>query len=260
LRTALEASVGAHAEPGTLLHLAAAPKNADLMTQMAVNAHGTVKLLEAISDVFPKVVTVIAGSAAEYGAQDCALSEESRLRPVADYGISKAAQTIAALSAARRLDLDVRIARIFNVYGNSGPGLAIASIARQIVAAEQAPKPVLEHYNLLSVRDFIHVDDVVRALNHISLGGSAGEIYNVASGVGTALEEAVRMLLNRSAQPIESWTRRARSAQFRDTSVADVTKLRSLGWQPELDLETGLLLELTKWRALLGQTVCQEPA
>lgn len=93
-------------------------------------------------------------------------------------------------------------------------------------------------------RDFIHIDDVVGAYDTILAGHdhlAGNDSVDVGSGTAVRMRdfvELVRRLTNSSTQLDFG------SVPYRPTEamlcVADISRLRRLGWTPRFDLESGL--------------------
>src|SRR5262249_18053400 len=104
--------------------------------------------------------------------------------------------------------------------------------------------------NLDIVRDFTDVRDVVRAYRLLAVHGTPGEIYNLGSGRGTRLADALEYLRARAARPVAV---RVDPARGRPVDlpylIADASKLRgATGWEPKFAIEHTLadVLELCR--------------
>lgn len=146
----------------------------------------TVHLLEAVGySPGKKPRVVILGSAAEYGSGRARsrYSEQSVPRPETLYGISKNIQTTLAMAYAR-WGVPVLVARLFNLLAPDAP-LAFA-VPRVIKLLQEIPKGrkkgIVSVGPREAVRDFIPLQDALRALTLLGLRGNPGEIYNVCSG------------------------------------------------------------------------------
>lgn len=243
--------------PEVIFHSVGVNPLAPFEEQMRVHAEGTRRLLQALADHHLKPVVVVAGSAAEYGLRDEAVNEDSMPRPEGEYGICKLAQTQIAMTFARRYEIPVRVARIFNVYGRTMPSLVVASLASQIAALElgrarkQATGSAAIHaINLASSRDFIHIDDVTAAmlaLADLPVREPWGGIYNVASGESVPIRRVLELLLK--ASTLENPEVEVRADQHPDVSRAEIIKIRQYtDWQPTVPLADGLREELDYWR------------
>src|SRR4029079_6462522 len=184
--------------PDIILHLAAVSRVLDAVRDPGqaydVNAVGTVRLLTEVarlrraSACDPAVLVV--GSAEQYGyheASEMPLEETAAQRPLTLYAASKAAQEGAALQAHRSEGVRVVCTRSFS---HSGPGQPAQFLLPSLVAralALRASGGRLAIGNGDTVRDFLHVADVVEAyLAWLELG-AAGETYNVCSGDGISV-------------------------------------------------------------------------
>ena len=61
----------------------------------------------------------------------------------------------------------------------------------------------LEVGNLDVIRDFTDVRDVVRAYRLLATSGSPGEVYNLGSGAGTRIADALEYLRSQASVPID---------------------------------------------------------
>ena len=213
------------------------------------NALGTLALLEAARAAGFKGPLLLVSSSEVYGRiGDTPATEAARIAPVSPYGASKAAAEALGSAYARGHGMKVVIARAFSHTGpGQGPSFALASWARQVAELEaraargEAGPYRLEVGNLEPVRDYSDVRDVVRAYLVLLERGEAGEAYNVASGRGIALREALQMLRARARVAIEVVESGARLRPA-DLSylVGDAARLRALGWSPRHAFEETL--------------------
>lgn len=220
---------------------------ADPLTTWEVNASGTLRLLEALRRESPGTRRVLLVSSAEvYGVvADSAqpIMEELPLAPLTPYGASKAAAEIALLQMGRISSLEVVIARSFN---HIGPGqderFVLPSMARQLVAMQRSgAERVLRVGNLEVRRDFLDVRDVVRAYLRLMQSAPPGQAYNVCSGAARTLLAVVERMveLSGSGARIAVEAERLRPVDI-PLLVGDPGRLRALGWNPEIELDTTL--------------------
>jgi len=219
-----------------------------------VNLQGTVHLTTALWPRAPGARLVFVSSAEVYGyPQFLPITEAHPLNPANPYAISKAAtdQYCAYLHRAR--GMDIVCMRPFN---HTGPGQAdlfvLSSFARQIALIEsgQLP-PVLRVGNLETLRDFLHVGDVVRAYELAALHGVSGEVYNVCSGRGVMIREALEQLLRLSAAAIriETDPERMRPVDVPEMWGSHDKLTVHTGWRPEISFSRLLSELLEHWRS-----------
>ena len=186
------------------------------------------------------------------------MREDHALRPASPYAVSKAAQTLLCLQYHAAYELPIVCTRSFT---HTGPGqserFVFSSFARQIAEQERTAKNgrgELAVGNLKAVRDLSDVRDVVRAYAELAQRGQYGEVYNVCSGRGVAIEQGLGMLLDRSSLEIEV---REDPSRLRPLDVpvfvGDASKLHeTLGWTPSTPLEQSLGDLLEYWREQLA--------
>jgi len=165
--------------------------------------------------------------------------------PATLYGISKHAlhTLMSALNA--QADISGAWARIFFLYGPSeDPRRLVASVIQSLLSGEPAECTRGEQ-----VRDFLHVTDAGSALAALVDSDVEGPV-NVASGNALPLRELINVLgemLGRS----DLIRLGAKSTPENDPPVlaADTRRLnREVGWEPSIDLETGLEATISWWR------------
>jgi GDP-4-dehydro-6-deoxy-D-mannose reductase len=127
------------------------------------------------------------------------LTEAAEQLPSTVYSASKAAQEVVARQVFRSTGLRVICTRSFN---HSGPGQdrsfllpTLVRKARDIAAGRARPVVTLGND---TIRDYLHVTDVVRAYLMLAERGDAGEVYNVCSGSGVSARELTADVLQRA--------------------------------------------------------------
>lgn len=231
----------------------------------AANARGSLALFEAARAAGFTGTILVVSSSEVYGrlTPGRPATEDLPLCPVSPYGASKAAAEALASAWARGFGMKVVVARAFSHTGpGQGPAFALASWARQIAACEarhekgEAGPFRLEVGNLAPVRDYSDVRDVVRAYLLLLARGEPGTAYNVASGEGLALGDALALLLSHARAPIEvvASQARLRPADL-EYLVGDPSRLKALGYVPRHAIADTLEALLDGARREAGMTV-----
>ncbi|MDX2049448.1 MAG: hypothetical protein SFU87_21860, partial [Chitinophagaceae bacterium] len=96
-------------------------------------------------------------------------------------------------------------------------------------------------------RDYIFVKDLVRGIDAVlQQGAMQGEVYNLASGIETRIEEAVQTYFDalqiKPAYRFNGTIREGDPLNWR----ADISRIKQLGFSLQYNLSSGLS-ELAKW-------------
>jgi GDP-4-dehydro-6-deoxy-D-mannose reductase len=202
VRDAIEAS-----QPDAIFHLAGVSfvpaAGEDPMLAFDVNTGLAVRLLNEVRErraagTLDPVVLVV-GSAEQYGRHDASampLGEHAECRSRTFYAATKMAQEVFALDAFRSDGVRVVCTRSFN---HSGRGQAknflIPALVSRVLAARGTPNARVAIGNTITVRDFLHVEDVARAYTLLAEQGLAGQVYNVCSGKGVSVGDLAAEVL-----------------------------------------------------------------
>lgn len=238
-----------------VVHLAAVSSVRRSLQEMRsaweTNLMGTLAVLDYMVRKSPEARLLLVSSSEVYRPSEDVLTEKSPLGPVNPYGATKAAAERAAFQYASVYGLDVVVARSFPHFGpGQSADFALPAFCRRIVRAERSGKEGMRVGNLEAVRDYLYVDDVVRAYEELIARGGSGSVYNVCSGSGTSMGRMLDILLDLAEADleIEKDPDLFRPVDVR-CQVGDPSRLRSLsGWSPEVSLRGGLGMLLDYWR------------
>lgn len=188
-------------------------------------------------DYKPRIL--IAGSSEEYGAvraEEFPIKENTPLRPLSPYAVSKVAQESLALQYARSYGLFVVVTRAFNHTGpRRGSNFAESSWAKQLAEGNK-----VVHGNLESYRDYTDVRDMVRAYWLAITRGESGEVYNICSGKNYQMRDVLNTLISISGKKSVELQQDPKRMRPSDLMVllGDATKFRVVsGWEPKIPFE-----------------------
>jgi GDP-4-dehydro-6-deoxy-D-mannose reductase len=250
-------------KPDRIFHCAAesfvSPSWAHPSHYMDVNYKCTLNLLEALRYFGSKATIHIPGSGEEYGEvhpDELPIREDSILRPVNPYAVSKIAQDLIGYVYFRSYGVRVIRTRTFNHEGPRRETVfGIPWYAFQIARAENGKQePRLEVGHLDDRRNFTHVRDIVEAYWVASEKCEPGELYLIGSEEADHIHtfrEALERLIEMSTVKgirYETVPKYVRPTQVPNL-VADVTKFRArTGWKSKLSYEQILADTLEYWR------------
>lgn len=227
-----------------IFHLAASVGNKksidDPMTDASVNVLGTLNILEAAKKLGVKKV-VVSSSAGIFGElKTLPIGEDHPIEPDSPYGCSKLCEEKLALAYAKLYPMEVVCLRYFNVYGPNqrydAYGNAIPIFTFRMLKGET----IYIYGDGEQTRDFVHVNDVVRA--NILAASAKGVVgaFNIASGSRITIKRLVEMIMSYSdgRSVVEHTNKRAGDVLH---SVANISKAKEiLGYSPQVGIEDGL--------------------
>lgn len=223
-----------------------------------LNTVGLINILEAVRLVDPNIRVIAVGSSDEYGnlgKYGVNVTENTPVKPVTPYAISKLAQELFSQLYVRSYGLNICMIRLFNLGGaGQEKGYLISDFASGIAEIEYGKKSFLSVGNLDSARDITHVKDACRAIRLVAEKGCAGEIYNISSGTTHRTKKILEMLIHMSSADIDVRVDPVRMRPS-DTPVVcgNHDKLTAhTGWQPELGIMEILTDALNYWREKMG--------
>ena len=180
-----------------------------------------------------------------YGSRQTGyFSEEDPLEPSSPYSASKAAGDLLVQSYYKTYKLPVIITRCTNNYGPyQYPEKLIPFFIKKALKKESLPL----YGDGKNVRDWIHVQDHVEALDEVLHKGKIGEIYNIAGANEHSNLEITKFILKELNLP-EDLIEFVEDRPGHDFRYAlDCKKIKlNLGWQPHINFWDGLK-ETIQW-------------
>lgn len=249
--------------PDQIYHLAALASPAQSYKNpsetITNNIGGQVNLLEATKELELLETKILVVSSAEvYGCVEekyLPMDEDTPLKPVSPYAVSKIAQDFLGLQYYLSQNIKCIRVRPFNHIGPiQGPFFAVPSFAKQIAEIEKGHhEPFMKVGNLDAKRDFVDVRDVVVAYELLMQKGVCGEVYNIGSGKSHKIKEILDTLLSLSGTKIivEQDPELVRPSDIPEL-LCDYSKLHhTTGWRPSISLEQSLKDTLDYWRNIV---------
>jgi len=165
-------------------------------------------------------------------------TETTPLCPNSPYSASKAGGDLLVRSYHETFGLPVNITRCSNNYGPyQFPEKLIPLMIANAVKEMELPI----YGDGLNVRDWLHVEDHIRAIDLVVHLGRNGEIYNVGGNNERQNIQIVRTILQALGKP-ETLIRFVADRLGHDRRYGiDATKISAeLGWEPRYDFDTGI--------------------
>ncbi len=214
----------------------------DPHTTHEVNATGTLHLLIAAREAAARRV-IYASSSSVYGPDPESLRVETdRPNPISPYAVSKFAGEQYCTAFFHSYGLETVSLRYFNVFGpRQGWDSPYAAVVPRFIHAHRNGEKPIVFGDGEQTRDFTYVDNVVDAnLKALEAPLAAGNVYNVAGGEKTTVNQLLSMVGDAMTATAEPIFRPPRSGDIRD-SLADISRARGdLGYNPTISVAEGL--------------------
>lgn len=218
------------------------------------NVIGTQVLLDAAREAKVKRILYVSTDEVmgDLGLDDPPFDETSPIRPNSPYAASKAAGEMLALAAHRTHGLDVVVVRPTNNYGpRQHPEKLIPTLIQKAIAGEALPI----YGDGSNVRDWLHVGDCCRAVDLVLRGGRAGDVYCVGAGQEmsnlSVAKRVIDFVGSGSIEFVED--RKGHDRRY----AVDASKIRALGWAPEVLSFVDGLRETMTWYREMREGECQ---
>src|SRR3954447_2469421 len=205
-----------------------------------LNARGTLVALWAAHQAgVPRLV--FSSSNAPLGENAYPAHEEKPIAPLSPYGAGKATGEAYCSAFHGAYGMDAVAVRFSNAYGprSARKTNVIPLFIRRIMAG----RPLTIYGDGTQTRDFVFVSDLAEGLVRAAeTPGVGGEIFQLASGVETSLNDLVRLVGEVSGRDLEVRHEPQRAGEIqRNYSLIGKAEER-LGYAPEVPLAAGLRL------------------
>ena len=199
------------------------------------NTHATHVLVEACRRHIPNVELIHFSTDEVYGESktDVPFTEdEGVLRPTNPYSASKAAAEMIVRSYIESFGMNIKVIRCNNVYGpNQYPEKLIPKFKRLL---KDGKKCTIHGSKSATVkRAFMHVDDVVDAVDVVWKRGVPGEVYNIASDDELTVMEVTQLIIEivKNTTNYDEWITYIEDRPSHDQRYyICAKKLKNLGW------------------------------
>jgi len=206
------------------------------------NTYGTHVLIEMCRKYIPDAQIIHFSTDEVYGESltDVPFTESMGvLKPTNPYSASKAAAEMIVRSYIQSFNMDIKIIRCNNVYGpNQYPEKLIPKFKRLLREGE---KCTIHGTRSAQVkRAFMHVEDVIDAVDIVWNKGVSGEIYNIASEDEISVMEVTKLMIKTilGTEDYDEWITYVDDRPFNDSRYhICAKKLKGLGWSQKKGIE-----------------------
>lgn len=227
-------------KPEKIIHLAAMAgvRNSlnDPMLYADVNVLGTTNLLN-LSVKYGVMNFVYASSSSVYGKNKTPFSETDNVdTPISPYAATKKATELLAHTFSHIYKLPTTGLRYFTVYGPWGrPDMALFNFTKSILEGKE-----IEVYNFGKMsRNFTYIDDIVSGTLAVLDANLPCDVMNIGGDREETLLKFIEMIEKHTGKKAKKKLMPMQPGDVPST-VANIKKLRKLGWKPTTRIDTGI--------------------
>lgn len=171
--------------------------NQHIPQEITANVVVTAKLLEACVKQAVKKVIFISSGGTVYGKDvESPISEDSVTLPISSYGLQKLSIEKLLYLYQYMYGLDYRVIRLANPYGPYQRPNGVLGAVTTFTYKALNDEPIKVYGDGTVIRDFIYIDDAIKAIKNISTSDHGPLIYNVGSGRGTSIKSVLETVAN----------------------------------------------------------------
>lgn len=220
--------------PGTCNH--------GIAEEFMSNTVVTVKLLDAcVINKVKKIVFLSSGGTVYGKIAEIPVKEDTPLNPISSYGIQKL--TIEKLLYLYHYmnKLDYRIIRLANPYGRYQNPNGVQGVVTTFVYKAINNEPVRVFGDGSVVRDYIYIEDAVKAIASIADYEGEQKIFNVGTGIGYSVKEIITAIENTLQLKMDIDYQPGRAVDV-PVNILDISRFTNeIGALQYISLEEGIL-------------------
>lgn len=177
--------------------------NQHIPQEFLSNVVTTMNMLEACVHCNVNRIVFISSGGTVYGKDAvCPIAEDAVTLPITSYGLQKINIEQTLYLYHYMYGLDYRIIRLANPYGPyQRPNGKLGAVTTFIYKALQQ-EDIIVYGDGSVIRDFIYIDDAVKAIINIANGSNAIRLFNVGSGKGTSINQILDLIQSTLSAPL----------------------------------------------------------
>jgi len=214
----------------------------DPLADLTQNLSPAVQLFDVVAKKGARLLLVSSGGTVYGEAVSVPISEEHSTRPISPYGVTKLTLEKYAYLYAVTRGLQVICVRPANPYGEGQRPFSGQGFVSTAMAAAIQGRAITIYGDEGTVRDYIHIDDLVDGMMVVLEHGECGEPYNIGRSIGLSnlqVVQAMTPLLKEIGVDVHIEYAEPRPFDVK-VNILDCTKLREFGWVPCVGFEEGL--------------------
>ena len=169
--------------------------NKEFADEFMSNTVVTVKLLDACVISKVKKVIFLSSGGTVYGKiEEVPIKEDTPLNPISSYGIQKITIEKLLYLYHYLYQLDYRIVRLANPYGRYQNPNGIQGVVTTFVYRAIYNETVKLYGDGSVVRDYIYIEDAIKAIEQIVCYEGSQKVFNVGTGKGYSVKDIIEVI------------------------------------------------------------------
>lgn len=211
----------------------------NMNTEISDNVIPTITLLKNVSNLKKKLVFISSGGSI-YGENNEKNNEDSPLNPICNYGIIKLIIEKYIEMFGRYYGLDYKIIRPSNPYNEDIQHNKKQGLVPVVIDSIIKDKEINLYGGAETVRDYIHIDDLISGIRAILDYNGAERIFNIGTGKGYTTEELIKIIEEQIGKRAKINQLPARKCDVKK-NILDISRIKKeTNWQPTISLEEGI--------------------
>jgi len=241
-----EVRLGPLRDADILLHLGwsrvPATAKADPQADLTENVEFGLRLMRAAGDAKVHRFVFLSSGGTVYGSSNgLPLTEGRPTRPVSAYGVSKLIFEEYLRACAGTYGFEYVILRPANVYGNIKGIRRPQGVIEHWLADIANDRPVEIWNGLTTIRDYIHIADLLTVLLRSLTAPVGGKTINVGTGIGTSLAQLLALMEEVTGRKVRLGPVRAENIGATDVNILSTVYCEEvLGVRPAVTLREGI--------------------
>jgi len=208
-----------------------------------VNVQGTENILKLAKEIGFKLV--YASSSSVYGdTTKIPIKEDFGRKPINPYGQTKLEAEVLAEKYSK-IGVKVIGLRYFNIFGIGQTG-SYAGVITKFMKNLDEKKPLIINGDGTQVRDFIYVEDVVKA-NLVAMESKVdSKFFNIGTGIATSIKRLAQIMIELSTSSVGLIFSESLKGDIKKSQADTGLTEKILGWKFTTDLKSGLQKIMSK--------------
>ena len=210
------------------------------------NIIGLLSMLQATENTSLKKIIFASSGGAIYGEQPIPTHERSLTTPTSPYGVSKRAGELYIQSYSRYFNIPYVSLRYGNVYGVRQNHKTNSGIIGMIIESQIQNKSISIYGDGSQTRDYIHVEDVVRANIQASNTVFNGEV-NIGTGIQTSITKLIDIISKIMHQKPNVLYLPKKKEEQHDCKLSTALAYKKINWKANISIYEGIKKTIKKY-------------